>query len=98
MFVLGDRFSGLVAIQPGHKLVTNGIYGVIRHPSYLGLFVNSLGWALAFRAGIGVLLTALMIPPMLARIRAEEALLRSQFGSEYEAYSRRTWRLLPGLY
>jgi protein-S-isoprenylcysteine O-methyltransferase Ste14 len=36
VFVLGHRFSGLVAIQPGHKLVTEGIYGVIRHPSYLG--------------------------------------------------------------
>jgi protein-S-isoprenylcysteine O-methyltransferase Ste14 len=35
VFVLGRRFSGLVAIQPGHTLVTNGVYGVIRHPSYL---------------------------------------------------------------
>jgi protein-S-isoprenylcysteine O-methyltransferase Ste14 len=49
VFVLGRRFSGLVAIQPGHRLVTTGIYGVIRHPSYLGLLINSLGWALAFR-------------------------------------------------
>ena len=44
VFVLGDRFSGLVAIQSGHTLVTEGVYGVIRHPSYLGLLVNSLGW------------------------------------------------------
>ena len=28
VFVLGDRFSGLVAIQPGHRLVTSGVYGV----------------------------------------------------------------------
>ena len=59
VFVLGHRFSGLVAIQPGHTLVTRGVYGVIRHPSYLGLIVNSLGWALAFRSMVGVLLTAL---------------------------------------
>ncbi len=98
VFVLGRRFSGLVAIQPGHTLVTSGVYGIIRHPSYLGLIVNSLGWALAFRSGVGVLLTALMIPPLLARIRAEEALLRTQFGSEYDAYRRRTPRLIPGLY
>ena len=37
VFVLGDRFSGLVAIQPGHTLVTTGVYGVIRHPSLLSL-------------------------------------------------------------
>ncbi len=98
VFVLGHRFSGLVAIQPGHTLVTTGIYGVIRHPSYLGLLVNSLGWALAFRSGVGVLLTALTIPPLLARIRAEETLLRTQFGAEYDAYRARTSRLIPGLY
>ena len=98
VFVLGHRFSGLVAIQPGHTLVTSGVYGVIRHPSYLGLLVNSLGWALAFRSGVGVLLTALTIPPLVARIRAEEALLRTQFGGEYDAYRRRTSRLIPGVY
>ncbi len=98
VFVLGRRFSGLVAIQPGHTLVTDGVYGVIRHPSYLGFFVGSLGWALAFRSGLGVLLTALLIPPLLARINAEERLLRSHFGEEYDAYCRRTSRLLPGIY
>ena len=98
VFVLGHRFSGLVAIQAEHTLVTSGLYGIIRHPSYLGLLVNSLGWGLAFRSGVGVLLTALIIPPLLARIRAEERLLRTQFGDEHAAYSARTSRLIPGLY
>jgi protein-S-isoprenylcysteine O-methyltransferase Ste14 len=98
VFVLGRRFSGLVAIQPGHRLVTSGIYGVIRHPSYLGFLVSSLGWALAFRSGAGVLLTTLLVPPLLARIHAEEVLLQSHFGSEYDAYRARTSRLIPGLY
>jgi protein-S-isoprenylcysteine O-methyltransferase Ste14 len=98
VLVLGNRFSGLVAIQPGHTLVTRGIYGVIRHPSYLGLLINALGWALAFRSAVGLLLTALLIPVLLARIRAEERLLRAQFGAEYEAYQARTSRLIPGLY
>jgi protein-S-isoprenylcysteine O-methyltransferase Ste14 len=97
VFVLGRRFSGLVALQPGHTLVTSGIYGVIRHPSYLGLLVNARGWGLACRAGVGVLLTALLIPPLLARIRAEERLLRTQFGAEYDTYCVRTSRLIPGL-
>jgi protein-S-isoprenylcysteine O-methyltransferase Ste14 len=98
VFVLGRRFSGLVAIQPGHTLLTTGIYRVIRHPSYLGLLVNSVGWALTFRSAVGVLLTALMVLPLLARIRAEETLLRTQFGAEYDAYRARTSRLIPGLY
>jgi protein-S-isoprenylcysteine O-methyltransferase Ste14 len=98
VFALGERVSGLVAIQPEHKLVTDGLYGLIRNPSYLGLLVNSLGWALAFRAGVGVALTASLLPPLIARMRAEEALLGEHFGAEYEAYRARTWRLIPGLY
>jgi len=98
VFVLGHRFSGLVAIQPGHTLVTSGIYGVIRNPSYLGMLLNALGWGLAFRSGIGVLLAVLFIPPLVGRIRSEETLRRAQFGAEYEAYCARTSRLVPGLY
>jgi protein-S-isoprenylcysteine O-methyltransferase Ste14 len=98
VFVLGDRFSGLVAIQPGHTLVTSGVFGIIRNPSYLGMLINSLGWGLAFHSGVGVLLTALLIPPLVVRIRSEERLLRSQFGAKYDAYCARTSRLIPGLY
>ncbi len=98
VFVLGRRFSGLVAIQPGHQLVTGGIYGVIRHPSYLGLLVNALGWGLAFHTWVGVLLAALNVPPIVARIGAEERLLATQFGAPYEAYRARTARLVPGIY
>jgi protein-S-isoprenylcysteine O-methyltransferase Ste14 len=98
VFILGRRFSGLVAIQPGHALVTDGLYSRIRNPSYLGLLILSLGWALAFRSGAGVLLAALNIPPLVARMNSEEKLLQAQFGQEYDAYRARTWRLLPGVY
>ena len=98
VFVLGHRFSGLVAIQPGHRLVTDGIYTRLRNPSYLGLVVNALGWALAFRSVVGILLAALTLIPLIARIHSEEALLRTQFGAEYDAYCARSWRLLPGVY
>jgi protein-S-isoprenylcysteine O-methyltransferase Ste14 len=98
VFALGERFSGLAAIQPGHQLVTTGLYRVIRNPSYLGMLANALGWGLAFRSSVGVALAALLIPPLIARIRAEEALLGERFGAEYAAYCARTWRLIPGLY
>jgi len=98
VFMLGNRFSGLVAIQPGHKLVTTGIYSIIRHPSYLGLLIIALGWGLAFRSSIGVILAALNLVPLIGRIRAEEKLLASEFGAEYEAYRARTSKIVPGVY
>ena len=99
VYVLGHRFSGLVAIQPGHQLLTGGIYRVIRHPSYLGLLVIALGWGLAFRSVVGMLLALANVPIVLARIRAEERLLHSHFGADYDAFRARTrWRLVPGIY
>lgn len=82
----------------GHRLETRGIYRTIRNPSYLGLLISSLGWVLAFPSVVGVILTTALLVPLVARIRAEERLLREHFGSEYETYCARTWRLLPGIY
>jgi protein-S-isoprenylcysteine O-methyltransferase Ste14 len=98
VYVLGHRFSGLVAIQPDHTLETRGVYGFIRNPSYLGLIVMTLGWGLAFRTGMGIVLTVLLVPPLIARMDAEEALLSARFGREYDAYRARTSRLLPWIW
>lgn len=98
VFVLGNRFSGLVAIQPEHRLVTTGPYRWIRHPSYLGMLLCVLGWALAFRSLTGVLLAAATIVPVVARMNAEEALLIEAFGDQYRSYRTRAARLLPGIY
>ena len=98
MFVLGRRFSALVAIQQDHELVTDGVYRCIRHPSYLGALVGHAGWVLVFRSGVGLVLVFPMLGLILARIEAEEALLASEFGSTYAEYRSRTRRLLPGVY
>jgi protein-S-isoprenylcysteine O-methyltransferase Ste14 len=98
LFALGRQFSGLVAIQEDHQLVTTGLYRHLRHPSYLGALLALVGWALVFRSGIGLLLALLFVPFIVVRMDAEEALLLSEFGAEYADYRRRTWRLLPFLY
>ncbi|GAA2843571.1 isoprenylcysteine carboxyl methyltransferase (ICMT) family protein [Aminobacter aminovorans] len=100
MAVLRPRqpFSGLVAIQAGHRLFTSGIYALLRHPTHLGLLVNALGGALVFRSGVGVVLVCLTLVPLVARILSEERLLRGHFDAEYADYASRTWRFVPGLY
>jgi protein-S-isoprenylcysteine O-methyltransferase Ste14 len=98
VFVLGRRFSGLVALQPDHQLVTTGLYGMIRHPSYLGLMLGALGWAVAFRSGVGIALALANLWPLVARIEAEERMLAAKFGAPYEAWRDRTARLIPGVW
>src|SRR5262245_42730770 len=98
VFVLGRRFTGLVAIQEEHHLQTSGLYRYIRHPSYAGMLLSMAGFVLVFRCWLGLLLVAGIFAVLLARMKSEEALLESEFGEEYTSYRRRTWRLLPWIY
>jgi len=98
IFVLGRSFSGLVAIQPGHELVTHGPYRYVRHPSYLGMMLGFVGWALVFRSSVGLVAAVLGLRLLFERIESEEALLASHFGDAYADYRRRSWRLVPWLY
>jgi protein-S-isoprenylcysteine O-methyltransferase Ste14 len=98
ILVLGWRFSPFVAIQERHELVTGGIYRVIRHPSYVGAVLGLAAWSLVFRSSVGLAMIVPTVWMVVARIEAEEALLASEFGERYEAYRRRTWRLVPFVY
>lgn len=62
------------------------------------MIVNMLGWGLALRGWSGIVIALLLLIPLVPRIQAEERLLRAHFGVEYEAYVKRTWRLLPLIY
>jgi protein-S-isoprenylcysteine O-methyltransferase Ste14 len=95
---LGRQYSAEVTIQEGHRLVTHGLYRVIRHPRYLGLIVLVLGSALVYRAWVGIAASVVLVPALLWRIRDEEAMLEREFGAEWEAYCKRTKRLLPRIW
>ena len=96
---LGRLFSVFLTIQEGHRLMTDNIYGYVRHPSYTGLLARSLGWALVFRSLFGLIAWCALVVFLIRRIRHEEKVLESEFTSEWGNYRRRTrWRLLPGVY
>ncbi len=95
---LGKHFSLEVAVHHDHRLVTNGLYRHLRHPRYLGIIIFSTGISLLFRSWIGLLLSGLTVPVLLWRIHDEEALMHQQFGSDWEAYCRGSWRLVPFLF
>lgn len=95
---LGKQYSGYVTMQDDHQLVQTGIYGLIRHPIYLRALLVFLGLPLLFRSWLTIPLFVLGIVFVAARIRQEEKLLAEHFGADFEAYRRRTWRLLPYLY
>jgi protein-S-isoprenylcysteine O-methyltransferase Ste14 len=95
---LGKQFSLEVAIQAGHRLVTDGPYRYLRHPRYLGIIIFAAGIALTFRSWLALTLDGAIVLVLLWRIRDEESLMLQEFGKDWVTYSAKTWRLLPFLY
>jgi len=96
--VLGKQFSVQVTIQEGHQLVTGGLYRFVRHPRYLGIMTFNLGIALVFRSWLALILVAILLVVLLWRIHDEEALMRQEFGAEWDSYAKKSWRLIPYVY
>jgi len=84
------------ALNADHELVRRGPYAFVRHPIYAGLFAMLLSTGLLLARWEAVLAA---IPIFLVgteiRVRSEDRLLRSRFGTEFEAYSRRVSAYVP---
>ena len=99
VFTLGKAFSANVAMRTGQKLQRSRLYRIVRHPSYFGLELILLAFALHARTW--ACFAVVLVPPTLAllyRIHVEETALREAFGADYEDYCRTTKRLFPGIY
>ena len=97
--MLGRFFTVDVTIERDHELVERGPFRFVRHPSYTGVLLAFLGWALTLRNWVAV--AVVLVPIFVAfvrRMNVEEEALRGALGERYEAYMRRTKRLIPGVY
>lgn len=96
---LGKQWSNVARVVEGHKLITAGPYRLVRHPIYTGMLGLLLATGLAVSNPIALLLAAVLFSiGMAIRIRAEEKLLREEFGPEWEAYAGKVPAVIPGLY
>lgn len=97
--LLKKAFTVDLSISIDHKLRTDGLYTYVRHPSYLGLFMNFMGIGIALNNAISLVVLVLPISIALVnRIRIEERLLTENFGEDYLSYKDQTWALLPFVY
>jgi protein-S-isoprenylcysteine O-methyltransferase Ste14 len=94
---LGRNWSGAITVAAGHQLVRTGPYRRIRHPIYtaiLGLFVGTMLVSGELHALLGLIVVS---AAYWRKIRLEERNLVDLFGSDYDAYRRESWMLIPGL-
>ena len=93
---LGLNWSPSLEIREKHTLITNGIYGTIRHPMYASQWLWSIAQILLIQNWIAGLIGLIIFTPFyLLRVRAEERLMLDTFGEEYQAYMQRTGGVLP---
>ena len=101
MWHAGGNFSHYVATRKEreHRLVKEGVYSVLRHPSYTGYW----WWAVGTQIMLGNVVCALGFAAVLIvffrrRIEDEEMLLGRFFGDEYKEYRQKSWVLIPGVW
>lgn len=94
---LGANWSRSVTIKQDHELITSGPYRLVRHPIYTGLLLAFLGSAIAITQYRGLVALVLVFISLWYKLRLEERWMREQFGESYDAYSRHTSALVPGI-
>ncbi len=98
----GATFPSLTTghyVLEDHHVVSDGPYGWVRHPIYVGVFMIWISLALAFASPIALLITlAYVIPIYYLYMREEEDMLKTQLGEEYLRYFERVGMLFPRLH
>ena len=94
---LGTMWSSSPTVKAGHRLRTDGPYGVTRHPIYTGLLGMLLGTALLVGLGHWLVIFPLALVFAELRISTEEQLMSATFPDEYPESRRRVPQLVPGL-
>ncbi len=79
-------------------VIEDGPYRYVRHPRYTGVLGTRVAFALVLASTVGWALALVWGALLLRRIALEERHLRTMFGPAYDAYARRTARLIPGVY
>jgi protein-S-isoprenylcysteine O-methyltransferase Ste14 len=99
MVVIQNNYAGAtITVEAGQKLVSTGLYGLVRHPMYFGTLIMMLGTPLALDSYWGLLAIAPALPVLAVRIDDEEKMLREELDGYDEYMAKVHYRLVPGLW
>lgn len=93
-------FSSTVRIQTDreHKVCDKGLYRLVRHPAYLGMMIQSLGFPLLFGSLWSIVPIALMMILLIARTSLEDQTLLNELKGYLEYAERTKYRMIPGVW
>jgi protein-S-isoprenylcysteine O-methyltransferase Ste14 len=94
---IGRYWSPRLELSNQHQLITSGPYRWVRHPMYAIYWALMLASSLISANGLVAAPSIVMIALIYERIPKEERMMTIHFGDAYQAYMKRTGRLLPRL-
>lgn len=98
MWQLRGFYTVRLGIQPEHRLVTTGLYRLLRHPGYLSYIISIFGIGLSLSSFFTIVFVVFIVIFILWRIKGEEEMLLAEFGDEYRMYMKSTKKLIPYIY
>ncbi len=94
-----NRFAAsTVEIMAGQRVISTGLYGIVRHPMYFGALVMSLGVPLALGSYWGLLIVLVVVPVLALRIIDEENMLVGELPGYDDYRNKVRARLIPGVW
>ena len=93
---LKSNWSPTLEIFEKHTLVTNGIYGYIRHPMYASQWLWVIAQILLLQNWLaGPIDLIFFIPFYILRVQAEEEMMIDAFGDQYHEYLKKVGGVIP---
>jgi len=86
---------GWVQIHGAEGMVTTGLYRLIRHPQYTGIFLFTAGWILHWPSVITLIIWPVLMGAYVWLAKQEEKAAMTEFGEPYCAYMKRTRMFIP---
>ena len=87
--------SRVVEVDTGQNVISTGLYGIVRHPMYLGVLIMYLPTPVALGSYWGLIPMVTITFALVFRILNEETVLKRELHG-YEEYCRKTkYRLIP---
>lgn len=90
--------AATITVEADQQVVSTGLYGLVRHPMYVGTVIMMLGTPLALDSYWGLLAIVLALPVLAIRIEDEEKLLRQELDGYDEYMQKVHYRLVPGVW
>jgi protein-S-isoprenylcysteine O-methyltransferase Ste14 len=94
---LREALTPLPHPRDGAELVETGVFARVRHPIYGGIVIGAVGWSFLSGSLVALALSAVLLLFFRLKSGREEVWLRERYPA-YEAYARRTRRMIPFLY